>query len=193
MYLKSLSIKNFRKFKEFSVDFPSDITVVKGPNEQGKSTILLAILAGLFYDPKKSNKEIDALKSWNSEELYEMQLSIENDGNDIWIDKNFKEKEMFLENKTTGKRVETYKEISDYLYEIGSLRSLSLFENTACVKHDALSLITQGKREISQALQSLLTSSSENVSPDRILKKIGDSEIVAYKEERNYFCYHHMD
>ncbi|MEK7452839.1 MAG: AAA family ATPase [Patescibacteria group bacterium] len=175
MYLKSLSVKNFRKFKEFSVNFPSDITIVKGPNEKGKSTILLAILAGFFYDPKKSNKDIDALKSWNSEDLYEMSLAIENNGNDIILKKDFKEKEMSLKNKTTGVDISTFKEISDYLFEIGSLRSLSLFESTACVKHDALSLITQGNREISQALQSILTSSSENVSSDKIIKKVSDA------------------
>ncbi|MBI3671696.1 AAA family ATPase [Candidatus Azambacteria bacterium] len=175
MYLKSLSVKNFRKFKEFSVKFPSDITIVKGPNEQGKSTILLAILAGLFYDPKKTNKDIDALKAWSSEDLYEIGLEMENDGNEISLNKDFKNKEMLLENKTTGEKLNTFKEISDYLFNIGTLRSPSLFESTACVKHDALSLITQGGREISQALQSILTSSSENVSPDRIVKKINDA------------------
>ncbi len=174
MYLKSITVKNFRKFKDFSINFPSDITVIKGPNEKGKSTILSAILAGFFYDPKKSNREIDALKSWHSDQLYEMRLEIENNGNEIVLEKNFNEKEMLLENKTTGEKIKNFKDISDYLYKIGSLRSLSLFENTACVKHDALSLITQGKREISQALQSLLTSSSENVSPDKIIKKIND-------------------
>ncbi len=172
MYLKSLSVKNFKKFKDFSVDFPSDITIVKGPNEQGKSTILLAILAGLFYDPKKSNKDIEALKSWNSDDLYEIKMEIENEGNEISLEKNFQKKEMLLVNKTTQEEINTYKEISDYLFEIGALRSLPLFESTACVKHDALSLITQGKREISQALQSILTSSSENVSADKVIKKI---------------------
>ncbi len=174
MYLKSLSVKNFRKFKDFSVDFPSDITIVKGPNEQGKSTILLAILAGLFYDPKKSNKEIEALRSWNSEKLYKIIMELESDGSEIILEKNFDSKDITLENKTTGEKLKTYKEVADYLYEIGSIRSLSLFESTSCVKHDALSLITEGKREISQALQSLLTSSSESVSPDKVIKKMSE-------------------
>lgn len=174
MYLKSLSLKNFRKFKDFTVGFPSDITVIKGPNEQGKSTILLAILTALFYDPKKSNKAIDAFKSWNIEESYYIKAELENNGQEISLEKDFESKAMSLENKTTGKKIQTFKEISDYLYEIGNVRSLELFEGTACVKHDALSLITEGKREISQALQSLITSPSENVSADKIIKKIED-------------------
>ena len=175
MYLKSLSVKNFRKFKDFSVSFPSDITVVKGPNEQGKSTILMAILAGLFYDPKRSNKEIEALRSWNSEKLYKIEMELESDGNEIVLEKNFDSKDIILENRTNNEKLDTYKEVADYLYEIGSIRSLSLFESTSCVRHDALSLITEGKREISQALQSLLTSSSESVSPDKVIKKMNEA------------------
>jgi len=171
MYLKSLKAKDFRKFKEMSVNFPSDITVVRGPNEKGKSTLLLAILAGLFYDPKKSNKDIDALKSWDSERMYELVLEIEHEGQEIVLFKDFEGHDMYLENKTTGKRLDTYKEISDYLFDIAALRSVNLFENTACVKHDALSLVTQGGRDISQALQSMLTSTVETVSPERIIKK----------------------
>jgi uncharacterized protein YhaN len=174
VYLKSLSVKNFRKFKDFSVAFPSDITIVKGPNEQGKSTILLAILAGLFYDPKKSNKDIEALRSWNSKKLYKIIMEFESNGSNIILEKNFDSKDIILENKTTSEKLQTYKEVADYFYEIGSIRSLSLFESTSCVKHDALSLITEGKREISQALQSLLTSSSESVSPDRVIKKMNE-------------------
>ena len=175
MYLKSLSVKNFRKFKDFSVGFPSDITVIKGPNEQGKSTILLAILAGLFYDPKKSNKDIDALKSWGSDALYEMRLDISNQGTDIVLEKNFEKKEILLENNTTDEKLTSFKDVSEYLFKIGSVRSLSLFEKTACVKHDALSSVSKGDREISQALQSLLTSSVEDISTDRILKRVNES------------------
>ena len=40
MFIKSISLKNFKKFSELKVDFPADITVVRGPNERGKSTLL---------------------------------------------------------------------------------------------------------------------------------------------------------
>lgn len=174
MFLRSITVKNFKKFPELTVRFPSDITVIKGPNEQGKSTLLSAIAAGLFYDPKKSNKEIAALRAWNSEKLYQIALDIEHHGEDIALRKDFEEKELVLENAMTGAKMTTASAISGYLYEIGALRSVALFENTACVKHDALARITEGKREIAQALEELITSSGENVSADKVLKKIGD-------------------
>lgn len=172
MYLKSISVKNFKKFIDFTAAFPTDITVVKGPNEQGKSSLLSAILAGFFFDSKKSNKDILALKAWNSDKLYEIVMRLEHNGESIVLSKNFETKELLLENETKGTKLTTFDAISDYLFEIGALRSLPLFEHTACVRHDALSQMTEGKREISQALQELLTSSGENVSSDKVLKKI---------------------
>lgn len=157
------------------VAFPADLTVVKGPNEQGKSSLLEALLAGLFYDPKKSNQQIAALKSWNSEKLYDITLNLEHNGQDIVLYKNFETKELTLENKGAGKKLNTFSGIGDYLYEIGALRSLALFETTACVKHDAMVSITEGKREISQALQSLMTASGEGVSSEKILKKLNEA------------------
>lgn len=175
MFLKSIAVKNFKKFPEASVVFPGDITIIKGPNEKGKSTLLAAILAGLFYDPKKSNKDIAALQAWNTEELYTITLSLEHKGEDIVLYKNFETKELLLENKTTGKKMTTTAETASYLYEIGALRSLGLFENTACVRHDALAQMTEGKNEIAQALEELITSAGEHVSVAKVLKKVTDA------------------
>lgn len=155
-----------------TIAFPSDITVVKGPNEQGKSTLLSAILAGLFYDPKKSNKDILALKSWHADTLYEITMTIAHQGEDIRLYKNFETHELLLENAATHKKLATFGLVEEYLREIGALRDRALFEHTACVQHDALSRMTEGKRDISRALQELLTSSGEGVSADMVLKKI---------------------
>lgn len=177
MFIKSISLKNFKKFSEAKVDFTSDITVVRGPNEHGKSTLLSAFLAGLFYDSKKSNQDIQALKSWNSDRMYEISFNIEQNGEDLELYKNFETGEAYLANKTQSEKFTTHSQIGDYLYKIGALRSPALFEHTACVEHDALSKISEGKKDISQALLGLLTSSSENVSSEKILKKV--SEIVS--------------
>jgi len=172
MYLTSISIKNFKKFSDVTVLFPSDITVIKGPNEQGKSSLLAAIIAGLFYDPKKSNKDILALKSWNTDKMYELTLDLEHKGERIRLYKNFDTRELSLENVATQKKLTVFSAIADYLFEIGALRDRALFEHTACVQHDALSRMTEGKRDISEALRELLTASGEHINSDTVLKKI---------------------
>src|SRR3989338_3629881 len=122
MFIKSISLKNFKKFSELKIDFPADITVVRGPNERGKSTLLSAFLAGLFYDPKKINQDIQALKSWNSDRMYEIGLSIEHDGEDLELYKSFESGEAYLANKTKSEKLTTHAQIGEYLYKIGALR-----------------------------------------------------------------------
>ena len=76
MFIKSLELKNFKRFKELNLEFPSDITVVKGPNEQGKSTLVEALIAALFYDPAKSNSDIKNCKAWGCDKFYTIKGSL---------------------------------------------------------------------------------------------------------------------
>ena len=103
MFLKSLYLKNFKRFDELKIDFPDDITVVIGPNEKGKSTLVSAIIAGLFYDPKKRNREIEVLRSWQSpDKFYEIKMEFEANGENCVLLKDFERKKIFFENQATG-------------------------------------------------------------------------------------------
>lgn len=159
------------------MEFPGDLTVIKGPNEQGKSTVVSALVAGLFYDPKKENESIKELKSWNSEELYTIRMTFEEEGSEWELVKDFQKREMTLVDKGNNKRFNTYKEISQLLYRMGGYRSADLFHSTACVKQDMVNDIGSGKKAIEEALQDLVTSGADNVNVLTIIKKL-DREIL---------------
>lgn len=46
--LKTITLKNFRKHKDLTIDFSDGINVVRAPNEGGKSTLFEAVLFALF-------------------------------------------------------------------------------------------------------------------------------------------------
>ena len=46
--LNKVTIKNFRQHEELVVDFTDGVTVVRGENEAGKSTIFEAISYAMF-------------------------------------------------------------------------------------------------------------------------------------------------
>lgn len=48
MILKSVRLKNFKKHEDLTVDLAEGLTVVRGPNWAGKSTVLQAVLFALF-------------------------------------------------------------------------------------------------------------------------------------------------
>ena len=49
MYLKKIEIKNYRQLQAVTLDFQRNLTVLAGPNNSGKTT-LISILKGVFHD-----------------------------------------------------------------------------------------------------------------------------------------------
>lgn len=60
MYVRKVVIKNYKKFRNFSIEFNSKVNIVVGHNEEGKSTILEAIHLALsgMYDGRPIRNEI---------------------------------------------------------------------------------------------------------------------------------------
>ncbi len=61
MILKTLTLKNFRKFKDATIDFPDGITGVIGLNGAGKSTIFEAI-AWVLYGSVAARTSAEQIK-----------------------------------------------------------------------------------------------------------------------------------
>ena len=53
MFLKKVTIKNYRQLKNIELDLQNSLTVLAGPNNSGKTT-LISVLKGIFYDKKLS-------------------------------------------------------------------------------------------------------------------------------------------
>ena len=66
MILKNLTLKNFRKFKNVTVEFPDGVTGVVGLNGAGKSTIFEAI-AWVLYGPVAARTSADNIKRQGAE------------------------------------------------------------------------------------------------------------------------------
>jgi len=66
MLIKTLTLKNFRKFKDAVIEFPDGVTGVLGLNGVGKSTIFEAI-AWVLYGPVAARTSSDEIKRQNAE------------------------------------------------------------------------------------------------------------------------------
>lgn len=66
MILKSLHLKNFRKFKDAYIEFPDGVTGVVGLNGVGKSTLFEA-LAWVLYGPVSTRTSINQIKRDSAE------------------------------------------------------------------------------------------------------------------------------
>lgn len=63
MRLISATVKNYRLHKEFMIDFDPEMTVIVGPNETGKSTLIEAIHSGLFLKARAGGQALSRIRS----------------------------------------------------------------------------------------------------------------------------------
>ncbi|MBC7294477.1 MAG: AAA family ATPase, partial [Thermoleophilia bacterium] len=67
MRLTGLALRNWRGFRDgVELNFDADITVIVGPNESGKSTLIEAAIRGLFDRHTAGGQAVEALQPWGS-------------------------------------------------------------------------------------------------------------------------------
>jgi DNA repair exonuclease SbcCD ATPase subunit len=64
----SLRVRDLRRHRDLDVAFARGLTVVRGPNESGKSTIQRAIELALFRKATSGGAEIEGLRPWGTPE-----------------------------------------------------------------------------------------------------------------------------
>ena len=84
MYLKSLRVKRWRSFGEFSIDFAEGLNVVAGPNESGKSSLREALVAA-FLSPlrPRGRSVVSAAKPWGTNSTPEVEVAFVHKGK-LW-------------------------------------------------------------------------------------------------------------
>ncbi|MDX1535622.1 MAG: AAA family ATPase [Candidatus Spechtbacterales bacterium] len=174
MHIKGIEIKDFKKFSgTHRIDFPADFTVVRGKNESGKSTLLEALYAALFYDPTIAStpQYIKNLSNWNADKLYTIKIFFEADAENYILEKDFETKKVILQKEDGDVKSHDPQEIADFLKEYGGYDNKDLFANISVIKKDVLVLLDADKRKIMESLQDMV-SGAASVSVSALLKKL---------------------
>ena len=175
MWLKSIKLKNFKRFSDFPAQFSPGINVVKGPlNEMGKSTLLEGIVAALFHNPKSTAKELKDYVSWGSTRQCETSLEFEDKGNRYLLEKDFDKGTVRLIDENHREEFDTFKKISEKMAELLGTNSDTLFLCTSCIRQDEVRAISSGKKEISESLEEVVTGGKESTLASEAIQKLDD-------------------
>lgn len=165
MFIKSIKLKNFKKFsgeEGFEIKFPADLTVVRAQNESGKSTIVSSMTAGLFLNPKTA--KIKSFQSWQSDRLPEISITFEEKGENFELVKNFNLKEASLENLDTKEKITNFEQIQKTIKEIFGFAEGEIFESVFSVSQDAFYRLSEHKSTLQESLENLVTGGGRTVS-----------------------------
>jgi len=162
MRFTSLHVEDFKAFERADVTFAPGLTVVKGPNEAGKSSIQAAILVAMFIDPKSSNDDLEAFIRWGQERRPRLRLEFEDDGVHYVFAKDFELGTSMFTWTATGDGVAgSTDDVEEAHRIIGNLlgsSSMDTYVNTACIRSDEVSKLPVAASPVSQRLQAKVTS-----------------------------------
>lgn len=160
MHIKSIKLKNFKKFSQedgYEIKFPSDLTVVRAPNESGKSTIVSAITAGLFLSPKSVKSKV--FQSWQSGNLPQITIVFEEAGETFELTKDFDAKEVMLTNIDTGEKITNLEGVNKIINDIFGFSDESVFTGVFSVDQNAFYKLDEHKTTLRESLENLVTGS----------------------------------
>jgi DNA repair exonuclease SbcCD ATPase subunit len=175
MWLKSIELKNFKRFIDFQAQFSPGINVVKGSlNELGKSTLLDGIVVALFHNPRSTAKEIKDYASWGSTKQFRTNLEFQDKGNRYLLEKDFDKGTVRLIDDNTREELDTFKEISEKMAELLGTNSDRLFLCSSCIRQAQVGEISSGKKEINESLEEIVSGGKEGTLASQVILKLDD-------------------
>jgi predicted ATP-binding protein involved in virulence len=66
--IRRLQVKDLRRFRELDIDLATGVTVVRGPNEAGKTTIQRAIELALTRRVTSAAADLEQVRSWDADD-----------------------------------------------------------------------------------------------------------------------------
>lgn len=157
MHLKALRLKNFKKFyseEGFEIKFPADLTVVVAPNESGKSTVVSAITAGLFLNPKTAKAK--TFQSWQSAKLPEVTIIFEENDKTFELIKNFETKEAVLLNLDTDEKITNFEQIQKIISDIFGFGDEAIFNGVFSIDQNAFYRLDNHETTLQESLENLV-------------------------------------
>lgn len=174
MRISRLKALNFRRFVEFEVTFSEGLNLVRGPNESGKSTLVEAVLAGLFARPQSSSALVQSYHRWGSQAAPSIEMDFSHQGERYRLVKDFEARTVSLE-KESDAPFKTQKAVSARMEEILGISDSEKYLRTACVTHDQMVNLAEDSsaaRKLAVMLKEVVVGDRESATVERALKRL---------------------
>ncbi len=173
MRVRKLIAQDFRRYRALDVDFAPGLTIVRGPNEAGKSTIQRALELVLTRRVTSTAAEIEALRPWDAPDSARSIISIEFEQDDDDGRKTGRVEKTFAGGKGTVRLDYDGQAISDptladqVLAELTGIPTEGFFRSTASVHHFELSDLSRDEGALRDRLQASISGADRGTSRAR--------------------------
>jgi DNA repair exonuclease SbcCD ATPase subunit len=168
--IRRLQIKDFRRYRDLDVDFAPGLTVVRGPNEAGKTTIQRAIELAITRRATSGANDLNALRPWDAAADARTVISIEFEQDEDEVVKTGSLEKVFGGTKGTVKLVYDGQTITDptlsdqVVAELSGIPTEAFFRSTASVRHHELADLARDEAALRDRLQASISGADRGTS-----------------------------
>ena len=191
MRINNLRINSFGKLNNRDLEF-GKFNLIYGDNEAGKSTLLNYIMH-MFYGMNKSkslksNSDYDRFCPWNSND-FSGQINYDlDDGSNYRVYRDFGKKEIYIYDKNNTEISNLFsvdkKCGNQFLLDQIKLDK-NLLEKTFVINQNSLKVLKNDRDELIQKISNLIESGSEEISYEKLQKKLGHLQLENVGSDRS--------
>ncbi len=170
MRLSKLVVHDLRRYRDLEIDLAPGLTIVRGPNEAGKSTIQRAIELALTRRVTATGAELDGLRPWDADEDTRPSIRVEfsqdeEDGQRTgWVEKSFRGAKGGVRLEYAGQSITDPSLADQTLAELTGIPSEAFFRSTASVRHHELADLDRDKSTLRDRLQASISGADRGTS-----------------------------
>jgi DNA repair exonuclease SbcCD ATPase subunit len=168
-----LQIRNLRRHMDLDLKLAPGLTVVRGPNESGKTTIQRALELALTRRVTSGSADLDGLRSWNAgeEDRPWVRLEFEQDDDDRVIkgslEKSFRGAKGTVLLEENGHSTTDPARADEMIAEITGIPTEAFFRSTASVRHHELDDLARDEAALRDRLQASISGGDRGTSRSR--------------------------
>jgi DNA repair exonuclease SbcCD ATPase subunit len=171
--IRRLQVRNVRQHANLDLALASGLTVVRGPNESGKSTIQRAIELALTRRVTSGSQDLDAIRTWGVAEDDRPWIRLEFEQEDEeavhpgTVEKSFRGQRGTVHLEYDGEVVTDPALADQVLAELTGIPSEAFFRSTASVRHHELDGLIRDEAALRDRLQASISGADRGTSRAR--------------------------
>jgi len=168
-----LQLRNVRRHVDLDLPLSPGLTVIRGPNESGKSTIQRALELALTRRVTSGSGDMDAMRSWSSGEEDRPWVRLEFEQDDLdgvqkgTLEKAFRGNRGTVKLEADGETITDPTRADEVIAELTGIPSEAFFRSTASIRHHELDGLARDEAALRDRLQASISGADRGTSRAR--------------------------
>ena len=173
MRIRKIVGRDFRRYRTFDIDLAPGLTVIRGPNEAGKTTVQRALELALARRATSTAGELETLRPWGAPADARSVISIdfeqdEEDGQHVGtLEKTFAGARGTVRLEYEGQAITDPAMADQVMAELTGMPTEGFFRSTASVRHFELSDLSRDEGALRDRLQASISGADRGTSRAR--------------------------